>query len=371
MDKQAEPPVPVPVPGNPAFLNNGNDTVSYNHAAFNKELLNSALWGAGLTAGGSILYQMLNGMRSARVPELLRNSTPEPVLDELPSKKKKSVTKFAEQCKSATNLYDSFMSAANTASTAVQGAANTAGTAVQGAANTASTAVQNAANSAMRTQLIPTQFFPGLDGSSRQNGLSSLNTAHAGWRQAFNIAAALAGGYGGIKAIDVLADKKKKEDRGDEVDSARKEYFDALQGKSAAVLDAAFDEFKKVGGMFDNPSAWTGPSEPVAPRPSLPPGKFYATVVPPTSGGTTAGGNVPFVPPTTANPYLSPLWTTALLAALGSGAVGATYMYNQTKSRSKAVNLQRAAAARARLQGLQQTAWVDPEQLAALSQNSR
>ena len=351
MDTQAEP--PVPVPGNPAFLNNGNDTVSYNHAAFNKELLNSALWGAGLTAGGSILYQMLNGMRSARVPELLRNSTPEPVLDELPSKKKKSVTKFAEQCKSATNLYDSFMSAVNTA-----------GTAVQGAANTASTAVQNAANSAMRTQLIPTQFFPGLDGSSRQNGLSSLNTAHAGWRQAFNIAAALAGGYGGIKAIDVLADKKKKEDRGDEVDSARKEYFDALQGKSAAVLDAAFDEFKKVGGMFDNPSAWTGPSEPVAPRPSLQPGTFRANV--PTSGDKT-----PFSPPTTENPYLSPLWTTALLAALGSGAVGATYMYNQTKSRSKAVNLQRAAAARARLQGLQQTAWVDPEQLAALSQNSR
>ena len=365
MDKQAEPPVPVPVPGHPAFLSNGDNTVSYNHAAFNKELLNSALWGAGLTAGGSILYQMLNGMRSARVPELLRNSTPEPVLDELPSKKKKSVTKFAEQCKSATNLYDSFMSAANTASTAVQGAANTAGTAVQGAANTASTAVQNAANSAMRTQLIPTQFFPGLDGSSRQNGLSSLNTAHAGWRQAFNIAAALAGGYGGIKAIDVLADKKKKEDRGDEVDSARKEYFDALQGKSAAVLDAAFDEFKKVGGMFDNPSAWTGPSEPIAPKLPLPSGTFHATV--PTSGDKA----VPFSPPTTANPILSPLWTTALLAALGSGAVGATYMYNQTKSRSKAVNLQRAAAARARLQGLQQTAWVDPEQLAALSQNSR
>ena len=58
-----------------------------------------------------------------------------------------------------------------------------------------------------------------------------------------------------------------------------------------------------------------------------------------------------------------------MLAALGSGAVGATYMYNQTKARSKAENVQRAAAARARLRGLQQTPWVDPEQLATLAQN--
>jgi hypothetical protein len=42
-------------------------------------------------------------------------------------------------------------------------------------------------------------------------------------------------------------------------------------------------------------------------------------------------------------------------------------MYNQTKSRSRAENLRRAAAARARLRGLQQTPWVDPEQLAALT----
>ena len=306
MDKQAEPTV---VPGNPGWSQNPDGSFAPNHAAFNKELLGSALWGAGLTAGGTALYHMLNGLQSAKVPELLRDVSPAPVLAKPRSKKKKVVTKLAEQAKSsATSMIDSVLGS---------------------------------------VQVIPTEYLPGFGGLPSRSSTTSVNTAHAGWRNALNIAAAMGGGYGGMKLVNSLADKKKKEDLSGEVDSARKEYFNALQGKSAAALDAAFDEFEKASLGVE---AWTGPAhQPVTPPK---PGTFPA---PHTSG--------------TVNNVKSDLWTTALLTALGTGSIGATYMYNQTKARSKAENLQRAQAARARLRGLQQTAWVDPEQLATLAQN--
>lgn len=305
MDKQAEPTV---LPGNPGWLDNGDGTVSPNHAAFNKELLSSALWGAGLTAGGTALYHMLNGLQSAKVPELLRDVSPAPSLATTKPKKKKAVTKLAEQAKSATSMIDRVLGS---------------------------------------VQVIPTEFLPGVGDLPSRSDTTSVNTAHAGWRNAFNIAAAMAGGYGGMKLVNSLADKKKKEDLSAEVDNARKEYFAALQGKSAEALDAAFDEFEKASWGFD-PEAFTGKPPP----PPLKPGTYTA---PHTNGPI--------------NNTAADLWTTALLTALGTGSIGATYMYNQTKARSKAENLQRAQAARARLRGLQQTAWVDPEQLAMLAKN--
>lgn len=306
MDKQAEPTV---LPNNPGWVQNPDGSFSPNHAAFNKELLGSALWGAGLTAGGTALYHMINGLQSAKVPELLRDVAPAPVLAKPKSKKRKPVTKLAEQAKSATSMMDRVLGS---------------------------------------IQLIPTEYFPGAGDLPSRSSTTSVNTAHAGWRNALNIAAAVGGGYGGMKLVNSLADKKKKEDLGGEVDSARKEYFNALQGKSAAVLDAAFDEFEKASLGVE---AWTGPQA--------------SPAAPPTKPGTFAAPHETG----TVNNAKADLWTTALLTALGTGSIGATYMYNQTKARSKAENLQRAQAARARLRGLQQTSWVDPEQLAALAQN--
>lgn len=308
MDKQAEPTV---LPNNPGWVQNSDGSFAPNHAAFNKELLGSALWGAGLTAGGTALYHMLNGLQSAKVPELLRDVAPAPVLAKPKSKKRKPVTKLAEQAKSATSMMDRVLGS---------------------------------------IQVIPTEYLPGFGDLPSRSSTTSVNTAHAGWRNALNIAAAMGGGYGGMKLVNSLADKKKKEDLGGEVDSARKEYFNALQGKSAAVLDAAFDEFKKAGWGFDT-EAFTGQQA----SPAAPPLQKNTYAAPHETG--------------TVNNAKADLWTTALLTALGTGSIGATYMYNQTKARSKAENLQRAQAARARLRGLQQTSWVDPEQLATLAHN--
>ena len=308
MDKQAD---PVVVPNNGWTLNS-DGSYAPPHATYGKELVNSALWGAGLTAGGTALYHMLNGLQSAKVPELLRDATPAPVLAKPKAKKKKPATKMAEQTKSATNMIDTVMGSVG--------------------------------------KVIPTEYLPGVGDLPARSGVTSVNTAHAGWRNALNIAAAMAGGYGGMRAVNSLADQKKKEDLDHEVDSARKEYFAALQGKAASALDDAFAEFEKAGWGFD-PEAFTGSPNP-QPAPAATPGTYSQPHA-----------------DTSWNRGKSDLWTTALLTALGTGSIGATYMYNQTKARSKAENLQRAQAARARLRGLQQTAWVDPEQLAALAKN--
>ena len=263
MDKQADPPVPPSVYG--------------------KELLQSALLGAGVTAGGASLYHLLNGLQSARVPELLRNESPVALKPKMPAvrKKKKPALKVAGELAASLNH-----SAAQLVDKVLTGAGN----------------------------LLP-KNLPAFNFSASQPP-ASPTIWHEGYRNTANVLAAGLGGYGGLKLVSGFADQKKKEDLEQEVDNARKEYFAALTGKQAEMLDAAYDELEKTS--------------------------------------STMGGQA---------------FSAALLAALGSGAVGATYMYNQTKARSKAENVQRAAAARGRLRGLQQTPWVDPEQLAALAQN--
>lgn len=150
------------------------------------------------------------------------------------------------------------------------------------------------------------------------------------WRLAGNLGLAGLGGYAGISAVNHIADKQRAADSKDDVENARQEYFAALTGKTAEALDAAFDEFKtatqkkessvlgNIGGAVDK-----------------------------------AFGN-----------YVA---TPALLTALAGSLVGGTYMYNQVKDRTRAENLRRAAAARARLAGLQKTPYVDPVELAALT----
>ena len=264
MDKQADPPVPP--------------------SEYGKELLQNALLGAGVTASGATLYHLLNGLQSARVPELLRNEAPAALKPKLPTaKKKKLAPKMAanDLLQSASQLTDKILSSFGNYPTGA-----------------------------------PLPNFSALT----KTGPRSPTFWHEGYRNTANLLAAGLGGAGGLKLVSGLADRKKKDDLEHEVDDARKEYFAALTGKQAAMLDAAYDELEKTSLR---------------------------------KGDTLAGQ----------------LWTTALLSALGSGAVGATYMYNQTKARSKAENVQRAGAARARLRGLQQTPWVDPEQLAALAQN--
>jgi hypothetical protein len=145
----------------------------------------------------------------------------------------------------------------------------------------------------------------------------SSGMADRSWRNIVNAGAAGLGAYGGLHLVNRVADSKRKEDLKDSVEEARKEYFEALTGKGekTALLKELWE---RVGPAVEN---------------------------------------------TTADYMVTP----ALAAMLGSGLVGGTYMYNQTKDRTRAENLRRAAAARARLQSIQQTPWVDPAELAALT----
>jgi|694.fasta_scaffold68088_7 hypothetical protein len=182
---------------------------------------------------------------------------------------------------------------------------------------------------------IPTTFnpFAGNPGSGGP-GLESPTIAHAGWRTAANVAALLGGLYGGRKLVNTMESHKKKKQLAQEVEDARRQYFTALTEKESQVLDAVYEQ--------------------LAEKKADPAGIVQQQVIGPASDFTK-------------NYVGIPLWRALLMTGLGTGALGAHYMYNRTKDTSQSRNLQRAQKARARLKSLQETPWVDPAELEALS----
>ena len=308
--------------GDPATLPNVNidpkspEAAPY-HRQYGKELVNSALWGLGLGAGGTALYHLINGANSSQLSELrglINNPAPATALKEKPTKSKK---KKAPKAESAGDMQLKFSNDAS-----------------------ASNLMDNVYTSLGK--LVPTQYIPEtLWSTPRQDAAPNLNTAHAGWRQAANIIAAMGGGYGGMRLVNSLSDNKRKKDIEDEVESARNAYFAALTGKEAQVLDDVFETVKKAAGE-EAPTIWNLPK------------RFM--------GGVAA---TPGVAQHAAQDAKNLAWTSALLTALGTGAIGAKYMYDQTKARTQAENLMRARNSKARLQMLNQTPYVDPDELAA------
>lgn len=263
-------------------------------AQLGKELVQSALGGFGMGTGAAGLYYLLNGLRTAESP-LAGNS----VAGFLPGAKTKKIVK--KPSRSPESPINAYKTAADSPSFLMR------------------------AYQALGSKL-PAKYpiISDLLGTGKTEGAKDM------WRLAGNIGLAGLGGYAGLSAVNHIADKQRLEDSKDEVDAARQEYFDALTGKKAAVLDAAFDAFSKAADEQGN--------------------SFLGNV-----GGSIdrAFGNYVGKP--------------ALLTALATSLIGGTYMYDQVKSRTKAENLRRAAAARARLAGLQKTPYVNPVELAALT----
>jgi hypothetical protein len=300
------------------------------HQQYGKELINSALWGLGLGAGGTALYHLINGANSSRLSELrglLNNPAPASENKARPAKSKKKKPapaagtswqmpefKFAGE-KSAAGLLGKFQES-------------------------------------ISKNLVPTQFVPeAMWPTAKPDAAPSLNTAHHGWRQAANIIAAMGGGYGGMQLVNSLAADKRKKDIDDEVDTARKAYFAALTGKEAQALDAVFTAVKTAentvgGGDVGGWLAYLGLRSNDQP----------SAVQNFTTSGARAVQDAGHL-----------AWTSALLTGLGTGAIGAKYMYDQTKARTRAENLMRARNSKARLQMLNQTPYVDPDELAALT----
>lgn len=279
------------------------------YSEYGKELVHSALYGTLLAGGGAALYHLINGAKRSD-PKVLLNDV-RPYLSKQPTsgrperKKEEEFVenpelKLAAADKSAAGLLHQFYDAVG--------------------------------------HLIPNQFVPDIP-TGYESGVESPSVAHRGWRTAANYLAAIGGGAGGLALVQSINDKKKKQDLEDEVNSARKEYFDALTGKEAEVLDAAYEKYAADRPQQDW-SQWLanwGNN-----------GVIDDTVA---AGQRAAEGT----------------WTAALLAALGSGAIGAKYMYDQTKARTSAENLQKARDSRARLKSIQQSPYMDPEELAAIA----
>jgi len=189
-------------------------------------------------------------------------------------------------------------------------------------------------------ELLPKSYIPGLDrlftGKTR---IPAETGAQEMWRNVANLGLAVGGGYTGIKTVNSIADAQRQADIKDDVEAARAEYFDALTGKNAAHLDAAFDAvFTKISNSDNSANS-----------------NIFAALAN-TIDNSSLGRS-----------FSSFVATPAALTALATGLMGGTYMYDQTKKRTRAENLQRAAAARARLAGLQKTPYVDPVELAALT----
>lgn len=318
----------MPTPAN----NNGNPTSVYlpddvnraslantpratsenaNYSAYGKDIINHALMGLAASGSAAALYHLINGFGSAKIPALVRDPAVAET-DKKPEKAKKN-TRPAFKFAADNNWYENL--------TALVG------------------------------RLPPKTFFPDINLPSAQPAAPGIGPGHEAWRTAFNLAAGVGGGAAGIGIANSIASKKRKEDLLDQVEDARKEYFDALTGKSAE-LDTAYENIKTAGASpWDYfPTNWSFAGGQNDPK--------NLENIPRTVGSAMAQSGK------TLNDSLA---TAILLTTLGTGAIGAKYMYDQTKSRTVAENLRRAQASRARLRGIQQTPWIDPEELASMA----
>ena len=312
------------------------------HQQYGKELVNSALWGLGLGAGGTALYHLINGAGSSQLSELkglLHNPAPaEPAQKKQKGGKRKQTAKKQD----ASRLPESMQLPKDLKMPSFKLAA------AASAGGLMANFQESLSKNLIPTQFVPSALWPTFD----PNAPPSLNMAQHGWRQAANIIAAMGGGYGGMQLVNSMSADKRKKDIEDEVDTARRAYFSALTGKEAAALDDVYNCVKKTA----EENTWSN----LLPRMEQGLGLSKP-------GGSGALENAGIAAARTAQETGNNAWTAALLTALGTGALGAKYMYDQTKTRTQSENLIRARNSKARLQMLNQTPYIDPDELAALT----
>lgn len=175
----------------------------------------------------------------------------------------------------------------------------------------------------------------------------SRGSGYNGWNAAMNVTGGALGALGGKTLYDMAAapyeEVEKKKEQYNNVESARNKYFQELlsaddekspdkKEKKANVtemLDAAFGAYtEKSAAWYDyiNPLKFPGLKQ-----------LFY---------------DLP-------NIY----GTTAVAATIGGGLLGGKYMYDKTRSESRAKNMAKALAAKERMKNTLPV-WVDPQELA-------
>ena len=238
-----------------------------------------------------------------------------------------------------------------------------------GTAAATSKPLWNYVSEKMPRTLIPKAISPG--GSDYDSETSGQDA----WRNVINATLPAAGAAGGLALIDSAARQNENEKNLQKVEDARREYFESLTGRKPpeekleedkkkaekkSSVDAALDQlyfaYKADPTKFEKQALVTRTWE-----------NYLKNIVPGAQQGRTYPQylyDVFLEPGDRAIKDTNSVFTNLMLAGgLGAGAVGAKHMYDQTKARSESRNLQRAQAARRRMQGLD-SPWVDPQELA-------
>lgn len=220
----------------------------------------------------------------------------------------------------------------------------------------------------MPRTLVPKAISPG--GSDYDSETSGQDA----WRNVLNATLPAAGAAGGLALVDSAARQSENEKNLQKVEDARRQYFESLTGRKPpeekkddeektekkssldATLDQLYSAYKADPAKFEKQALVARTWE-----------NYLKNIMPGAQENRTYPQylyDVFLEPGDRAIKDTNSIFTNLMLAGgLGAGAVGAKYMYDQTKARSEARNLQRAQAARRRMQGLD-SPWVDPQELA-------
>lgn len=210
---------------------------------------------------------------------------------------------------------------------------------------------------------------------SRGSDYDSPTSGYDAWRNVLNATLPAAGAAGGLALVDSAARQNENEQNLQKVEAARRDYFEALTGRQPPKEEKEDDE-KKV----EKKSSVDAALDQLYADYTAQPEKFEKAALVTRTWENYLKNIAPGAQPNRTYPqylydvFLEPgdraikdtnsIFTNLMLAGgLGAGAIGAKYMYDQTKARSGARNLQRAQAARRRMQGLD-SPWVDPTELA-------
>ena len=228
------------------------------------------------------------------------------------------------------------------------------------------------------------ELFPGLS-KNPDTYIPAETPQQEAWRAVVNTTLPAVGAAGGLALADTVARRDSTEQNLRGIEDARREYFTALTGRQREPAKEKDEDIVKnpeekkssvnnaldklyaayVAGRFEKSSE-------TPPATSTPPGitgtntfyNYFTNLAPksnrswPEFGSDLFGGIS-----NTDHDLRSLMYKLMLGGGLGAGAIGAKYMYDQTKAKSEARNLQRAANARRRMQGLD-SPWVDPKELA-------
>lgn len=223
------------------------------------------------------------------------------------------------------------------------------------------------------------ELFPGLS-KNPDTYIPSETPKQEAWRAVVNTTLPAVGAAGGLALADTVARQDSTEQNLRSIENARREYFTALTGRQPEpAKDKKEDKEKKpaekkssvergLNKLYD--AYVSGRFEKVGETPAT--GvtgtntfyNYFTNLAPKSDRNWSEFGSDLFGGlSNTKNDMESLMYKLMLGGGLGAGAIGAKYMYDQTKARSEARNLQRAAAARRRMQGLD-SPWVDPKELA-------